>query len=173
MSQKKFRKMDDEEFIVLNISGNRFKIDAKTITLNPCSFFDILLEFRKNPKNSDVELPSGIEFLNDEFFAQRSPQLFHIVLQNCLTGKLHIPPTTCKDLVMNEIHFWHLDLKNLCDCCRSEWDFNDISEEDNVEYKRTIPRTTMEKVKYKLWSVLENEDDSKIAWVSVNLVKIS
>lgn len=156
----------ESDFINFNISGSHFKLAKQTITSNRCSFFDDLFEYTKNP--SSTKLPSGVYYFDGEFFAQRSPHLFHIVLQNCLTGKLHIPPSTCKEVITNEIQFWKLDFKHLCDCCQAEWNVDDENEE--TVKKNVFPKSKYGKFKHKMWGILENEDSSALTTVCFRFI---
>ena len=72
--------------------------------------------------NKVKELSDEIEFVkivNDviEMEVNRTPVLFHYILDLYVKGCMHLPPLFCAKLVHEEMEFWGLSERKLVTCC--------------------------------------------------------
>ena len=98
-----------ENKIVINVGGVRYETYKTTLKNIP----DTRLSWLSNTKanNPDFDAETG------EFFFDRHPGVFNMILNYYRTGKLHAPTDVCGPLFEEELNFWGLDEKQIEPCC--------------------------------------------------------
>ena len=99
----------NEHRIIINVGGVRYETYRSTLKNIP----DTRLAWLTNSKghNPDFDHESG------EYFFDRHPGVFNMVLNYYRTGKLHAPTDVCGPLFEEELTFWGLDEKQIEPCC--------------------------------------------------------
>lgn len=165
---------------VPSFSGTAFQVLKSIATRYPESLLAKLASVDTHP-----ELPEDIVNLfeeldivhllsSKEFFLQRSPLAFEVVLNYCSTGNLHCPPTVSEWMLIDELRFWRLDdlLPPLYDeeepskdpnCDHGQ--ANDHNEENAGPEEPQFPKSGWGDFKRKLWSICEQPTKSKAGWV--------
>uniref|UniRef100_K1R824 Potassium voltage-gated channel subfamily D member 1 n=1 Tax=Magallana gigas TaxID=29159 RepID=K1R824_MAGGI len=54
---------------------------------------------------------------NQEYFFDRDPDLFNVILNLLVTGNLHVPRQVCGALLREELSFWEIGNGNVSKCC--------------------------------------------------------
>ena len=102
-----FQKMESN-LIILNVGGTVFKTLRSTLQKFPDSKLGKLGPNSRNYiKNSN------------EYFFDRSPELFNVILDyyRCQGIQLHIPGYICGSVLIRELEFWEIPIRNISDCC--------------------------------------------------------
>ncbi|XP_052759999.1 potassium voltage-gated channel protein Shaw-like isoform X3 [Mya arenaria] len=102
-----------EHRIVINVGGIRYETYRSTLKNIP----DTRLAWLTNSRghNPDFDPESG------EYFFDRHPGVFNMILNYYRTGKLHAPTDVCGPLFEEELAFWGLDEKQIEPCCWSNY----------------------------------------------------
>ena len=169
--------------IKFNLRGTVIVTDERTIKSVPGSFLSSL----------DTKSPF-YDSENNEFFFDRSPILFHHVLDYCRAQCVHLPANICPRQMKEELDFWGVPETAISKCCWKT--FYQIDEEMKILDKllETFPIFTKdclrtqkntggltdasfpmsnhkyvpiaETKKYKIWVFLNDPGVSKAAVVS-------
>lgn len=162
---------ENAAFMILDISGVSYYLLEDTVFFNPTGLLATLWKAQKNPKKL---LPKNIYRTKqkNKFFVQRSPELFDLILQCYITGKIHIPYWLCRKTIENEMNFWKLEERYRCHCCVYDDDDssgdNNINEETIKELQENAPKKGWRDTKKRLWQFLENPNSSVGALVSIS-----
>ncbi|KAK3585421.1 hypothetical protein CHS0354_020138 [Potamilus streckersoni] len=99
--------------IVINVGGARYETYKTTLKNIP----DTRLSWLTNTSgpNSDYDPVTG------EYFFDRHPGVFNMILNYYRTGKLHSPTDVCGPLFEEELAFWGIDEKQIEPCCWSNY----------------------------------------------------
>lgn len=175
-----------ENRIVINVGGIRYETYKTTLKNIP----DTRLSWLSNTKanNPDFDAETG------EFFFDRHPGVFNMILNYYRTGKLHIPTDVCGPLFEEELNFWGLDEKQIEPCCwptyrahrdaqetLAEMDGDDHNSDDEscrsqelediaekfgiIEEHVTEKRSFWERYQPKIWRLLDEPKSSRAAKV--------
>lgn len=103
----------NEHRIVINVGGVRYETYRSTLKNIP----DTRLAWLTNSRghNPEFDPESG------EYFFDRHPGVFNMILNYYRTGKLHAPTDVCGPLFEEELNFWGLDEKQIEPCCWSNY----------------------------------------------------
>ena len=107
-----------EEYIILDVGGERFKTKKDTFRLYPGTRLGKLVQYEK----VDKILTLCDEFLPGsppEYFFDYNPESFPGILEMYRTGEFHIPDggRQCAFVKRRDFHYWWLDELNLEPCC--------------------------------------------------------
>lgn len=162
--------MLSNEFVVFDVIGTRYRL-KKDVFKNWTS--SLFYELVNGENRTELDLPEGITRTDlDEYYIQRSPDVFKIVLLYCINGKLHVPSCVCSDEIGEEFYFWKIKYEELCSHCAVHHRTSDdcIAPES---VPTSIPKTKKnqkisEKFRTLLWETLEEptEDPPWYALVS-------
>lgn len=157
--------MDENEFVTFNVIGSRFVLKQDLFKSYPTSLFNHLIQ-------SDVDYfcsPKGtVKIKPNEFYVQRSPDLFKIVVQFLINGQLHVPSWSCKDEILDEFSFWNITPSSVCsNCCDCL-----VNNEENKDKKVftviiEVSKKPSSVLKRKLWTFMEYPTSSIPAMVSI------
>ncbi|EJD73993.1 potassium voltage-gated channel subfamily C member 1 [Loa loa] len=98
--------MDSEYRIILNVGGIRHETYKHTLKKIPATRLSRLTQ---NLANYDPVL--------NEYFFDRHPGVFALILNYYRTGKLHYPLDVCGPLFEEELKYWGLDANEVEPCC--------------------------------------------------------
>lgn len=123
----------NENRICINVGGTKFETYKTTLKAIPDTRLSWLSENRS--LNPDFDPSTG------EYFFDRHPGMFQMILNYYRTGKLHVPMDVCGPVFEEELAYWGLDETQIEPCCwnsyRSHRDAQDTlrefsnSEEEN------------------------------------------
>jgi hypothetical protein len=171
--------------VVINVGGIRYETFKTTLKNIPDTRLSWLTETTAH--NPDYDPIAG------DYFFDRHPGVFNMILNYYRTGKLHAPTDVCGPLFEEELAFWGIDEKQIEPCCWMTYrthrdaqetladfdgmDFEIDSEEEEegttakrfgiVEAAGPV-RGTWEVWKQKIWNVLEDSRTSRWAQVIKN-----
>ncbi|CAJ0960172.1 unnamed protein product, partial [Mesorhabditis belari] len=98
--------MDPEQRVILNVGGIRHETYTHVLKKIPATR---LSRLTPNLANYDSVL--------NEYFFDRHPGVFAMILNYYRTGKLHYPTNVCGPLFEEELEFWGLDANQVEPCC--------------------------------------------------------
>ena len=171
--------------VIINVGGVRYETYKSTLRNIPDTRLSWITE--TTAQNSDFDPGTG------EYYFDRHPGVFNMILNYYRTGKLHTPVDVCGPMFEEELAFWGIDEKQIEPCCwmtyRTHRDAqetlaeldggdgdSDSDQEDNVAERfgileENLPRVSWwERWQPRIWTLLENPYSSKAAQVtSTNL----
>lgn len=108
MESKSGSKNDDSSLLRLSIGGKSYLVSKSTAFRNNQSILAALAS--GNPKNLPPSARTSIYILKEtgEYFVERSPLLFDLVLQYARTGRVQCPSNVCEHALKDELAFWRL-----------------------------------------------------------------
>ncbi|MGH0164123.1 UNVERIFIED_CONTAM: hypothetical protein FKN15_071604 [Acipenser sinensis] len=119
-----------------------------------------------------LDLCDDANFVDNEFFFDRNSQTFKYIMNYYKTGRLHVMEELCAISFLQEIEYWGIDELSIDSCCRDKYyRRKEMSETLNVQ-KDSEPvenededfsGVICEKLRQKLWEVMEKPDSSKAA----------
>ncbi|PIC44304.1 hypothetical protein B9Z55_004717 [Caenorhabditis nigoni] len=98
--------MDTEHRVILNVGGIRHETYSHVLKKIPATR---LSRLTPNTANYDPVL--------NEYFFDRHPGVFSMIMNYYRTGKLHYPTNVCGPLFEEELEFWGLDANQVEPCC--------------------------------------------------------
>uniref|UniRef100_A0A1I7TEZ7 BTB domain-containing protein n=1 Tax=Caenorhabditis tropicalis TaxID=1561998 RepID=A0A1I7TEZ7_9PELO len=102
-----------EQFIKLNVGGQRFMLRKETIKKRGVGRLLDLVNKPVIESNADAFFSS-----TSEFYFERPPALFHIVYQFYLNGVIHQPTNLCPVDIIEELEYWRIiPDEYLASCC--------------------------------------------------------
>ncbi|KAL3884605.1 hypothetical protein ACJMK2_024732 [Sinanodonta woodiana] len=97
-----------KETVVLNVGGTRFETYWSTLHAQP------------NSKLADgTFLNSHFRKDQGDYFFDKDPDIFRVVLNYLRTGELHLPSYICGPAITDELEYWGLSYQLIERCC---WD---------------------------------------------------
>jgi len=173
--------------IKLNISGVKYEISRSSILRFPSTRLAKILQGKRGSYYKD---PTGVPLYDDydrdteEFFFERNPSCFPLVISFYIGGVLHIPRNVCVDLFQQEMEYWGVSFTPDA-CCQGyhqqEWECNETVRKTNElfesrchkrvmdngeEMGSTMDLTPISKTvvwKRKMWDLFENSTSSRAA----------
>jgi potassium voltage-gated channel Shal-related subfamily D protein 2 len=105
-----------------------------------------------------------------EYFFDRDPQIFRLILNFYQTGKLHIPKINCLTGFEEELKFFGIPFSSVGDCCLEEYEKYRSGKQEKSHYddfveKPDVGLPASPTKRQRLWRALENPGTSKIASV--------
>lgn len=168
--------------VIINVGGIRYETFRTTLRNVPDTRLSWITE--TNSQSSDYDPVTG------EYFFDRHPGIFLMILNYYRTGKLHAPSELCGPIFEEELEFWGIDEKQIEPCCWMNYishkeaqktlieldgkDHDDQLDEEDVENVARIfgieeaePRNVpfWERFQPKIWSALEDPYSSRVAKV--------
>lgn len=107
-NESSFDQDDSDEKILINISGRSFEVWRTTLEKYP----DTLLG--SNEKEFFYNEETG------QYFFDRDPDVFRVILNYYRTGKLHYPRQECIEAYDDELSFFGIVPDTIGDCCYEE-----------------------------------------------------
>ncbi|XP_061197927.1 potassium voltage-gated channel protein Shaw-like [Saccostrea echinata] len=147
---------DNVQRVKFNIRGRTFETFASTINNISNSK---LAKLTRDHTSYDTE--------KQEYFFDRDPELFNVILNLLVTGNLHVPKHICGALLRDELSFWEIETGNVRECCWRQYFqheddmavLNDLIQHEDLKNSWTECETVKERV----WLILNNPGSSKLA----------
>ncbi|XP_032827916.1 voltage-gated potassium channel KCNC1-like [Petromyzon marinus] len=117
-----------EERVVINVGGTRHETYRGTLRTLPGT---------RLARLADSRAPGGPNYdpLTGEFFFDRHPIVFAIILNYYRTGKLHCPAEVCGPLFEEELAYWGIDETDIEACCWMSYRHHRDAEEALVQFE--------------------------------------
>lgn len=160
----------NKETIILNVGGQIFETYKNTLTrLKSCKLA------------RESELRRYYRESKGDYFFDRDPQLFSVVLNYLRTNELHLPTYLCGPAVQREFDYWGIDEEDIERCCwqpyntwktqnksleKLEYDRKRSMTQQHLEKDRRSPRLWI-RCKAIVWNFLQNPNTSLGAKVRV------
>jgi len=172
--------------ICINVSGHRFELMRKTLRDFPLTRLGKIVTDEIRNANTDPADPKRHNLYDyydthlKEYYFQRNPGCFPLVISYYVDKVLHVPRHMCAELFQKEMEYWCIPF-NLTDCCqgyhRHEWETtegvrltNQLLEKQTkhstaCDYKdlAVVPPSRITKLRAKIWDLFENSESSKAA----------
>lgn len=162
-----FQHDKEQEYLILDLSGIPYWICHDTACLIPNGLLNSLWDCMSDRAK---DLPKGFHRTKqwNRFYSQRCPQMFDTILQCYVTGKLHVPPSTCQNIVADELSYWNIGHEYACMCCSGE-NIDDPFDEyasvaDNDDDYR---KNKWQKIKHSMWIFFSDPNSSFGALVRI------
>lgn len=158
-------------FVTFDVIGTKFRLTRDFFSRYPTSLFQYML---LNVNDRKLDLPPGvIKVSSDEFFVERSPELFQIVIKYCISHKLHLPKCACTQEVRDEFHFWQIKLESNCDNCVDDYVIEEEIVDNDCSSKivhEESTHSTISATRNSMWICLERPHSSLCALVRLSMV---
>lgn len=175
----------------VSISGQRYELMRDTLDKHPSTRLGKIAQGRKHSlcNNAPQKLYDEFDRTTGEFFFERNPSCFPLVISYYKTGTLHIPRHICVELFQEEMEYWGIPF-HPTSCCQGyhqqEWEMIETLRKTNELFENKVniknmgsedgPIINLNQVsktikwKRKIWDLFENSESSKAAYVSKRLI---
>ncbi|KAK6326371.1 hypothetical protein J4Q44_G00020160 [Coregonus suidteri] len=106
------------DFFTINVGGSRYVLSQELLASHPETR---LGKLALSTRDSALELCDDADFLENEFFFDRSSQTFQYVINFYRTGHLHVREELCVLSFLQEIEYWGIDELRINPCCRDRY----------------------------------------------------
>ncbi|XP_007899845.1 potassium voltage-gated channel subfamily V member 1 [Callorhinchus milii] len=157
------------DVFVINVGGSRFVLSQETLSTYPETR---LGKLAVSEQDSMLELCDDANFVDNEYFFDRSSQTFKYIINYYKTGRLHVNEELCAMSFLQEIEYWGIDELSIDACCRDKY-YKRKEMNEALDIKRDTETTEneeedfsgvkYEKLRQKLWDMMEKPDSSMLA----------
>ncbi|KAG9460558.1 hypothetical protein GDO78_020990, partial [Eleutherodactylus coqui] len=171
------------DHFTINVGGSRFILSLQTLSSHPQTR---LGKLAISGGDEVYDLCDDANLMDNEYFFDRSSQMFKYVMNYYKTGRLHVMEQLCAMSFLQEIEYWGIDELSIDHCCRDKYfrkklqtETLDIKkDEEEVEAEEDdFTGVIFEDLRQKLWDVLEKPGSSVAAktfgTVSMTFVVVS
>lgn len=153
----------------INVGGSRFILPHEILLSYPETRLGKLVTCEHD---SVLDLCDDANFADNEYFFDRSSQTFKYIIHYYKTGKLHVNEELCAMSFLQEIEYWGIDELNIDICCRERYyRRKEINETLDIKCDTEVIQNEeedfsgviCEKLRQKLWVIMEKPDSSKLA----------
>lgn len=153
----------------INVGGSRFILPHEILLSYPETRLGKLVTCEHD---SVLDLCDDANFVDNEYFFDRSSQTFKYIIHYYKTGKLHVNEELCAMSFLQEIEYWGIDELNIDICCRERYyRRKEINETLDIKCDTEVIQNEeedfsgviCEKLRQKLWVIMEKPDSSKLA----------
>ncbi|XP_068091027.1 potassium voltage-gated channel subfamily V member 1 [Hyperolius riggenbachi] len=156
------------DHLIINVGGSRFVLSQQTLSCHPETRLGRLAT---SGRDEILDLCDDANLLDNEFFFDRSSQMFEYVMNYYKTGRLHVMDQLCAISFLQEIEYWGIDELSIDHCCRDRYfrkklktESLDIKEEECIETEEDdFTGVVCEELRQKLWDILEKPGSSLAA----------
>ncbi|KAM4616858.1 potassium voltage-gated channel subfamily V member 2-like [Polymixia lowei] len=117
--------------ININVGGKPYQIAYRTAAKYPKTRIGRLATYTDH--NMKLDLCDDYTVINNEYFFDRDPDVFHSIFNFYRTGVLWIKDELCPRNFLEEINYWGVRIKNTHRCCRIS--FEERQDELNEQLK--------------------------------------
>ncbi|XP_069588454.1 potassium voltage-gated channel subfamily V member 1 [Ranitomeya imitator] len=167
----------------INVGGSRFILSQQILSSHPHTR---LGKLATSGGDEVYDLCDDANLMDNEYFFDRSSQLFEYIMNYYKTGHLHVMDQLCAVSFLQEIEYWGIDELSIDHCCRDRYfrkklkiETIDIKkDEEEIEAEEDdFTGVAFEDLRQKLWDVLEKPGSSVAAktfgTVSMTFVVVS
>ncbi|MEE6512420.1 hypothetical protein FKM82_019386, partial [Ascaphus truei] len=157
------------DHLTVNVGGSRFVLSYQTLSSHPQTRLGRLAA---SGGDAVYDLCDDANLLDNEYFFDRSSQMFEYIMNYYKTGRLHLMDQLCAVSFLQEIEYWGIDELSIGLCCRDRYfrkklksETLDIkSDEEGLGAKEEdFSGVLFQTLRQKLWDVLEKPSSSKAA----------
>jgi hypothetical protein len=175
---------EQKQRITLNVGGLKHEILWKTLNRFPNSK---LGKLKKN-LNSDYlnSLCDDYDAEKNEFFFDRDPTLFNLILNYYREGKLHINDNICPNVLQLELDYWEIDQPNMDLYCEEklyhkQQAINEVlenymkiftEEKTKIEAINKIKSGKFSAWKNRIWNLVDNPFENKSSYMAMVFIKL-
>jgi hypothetical protein len=188
------RKCETRDRIIFNIRGVKYDIIYSVFEILPNSRLSTLIKLYINHKNNLnsslnfcesnlLDICDGYNSVKNEFYFNKDPHVFNIILNYLNYKKLHIDENICFGLILDEFKFWNIDIfsLNIDICCqlklKEKMDIEfankmmkDHNTNDEINFSnqlQTISQCIPESLRVKVWNLMNEPRSSFLARVRI------
>lgn len=157
------------ETVIMNVGGVIFE-----------TYNDTLQRLSGTLMTNEQEMASFYRKDKGDYFFDRDPDAFKVVINYLRTGELHVPASVCGPALKKEFQFWGVDELDIARCCWTQYNtWNTQSKSlEKLDKNRKYSMTTSEeelmkiesnyqKFRAKIWNFLYDPGSSRGAKVIV------
>ncbi|KAM6967603.1 potassium voltage-gated channel subfamily V member 1 [Aplochiton taeniatus] len=157
------------DFFIVNVGGSRYVLSQDLLVSYPETR---LGKLASASRDSVLELCDDANFLENEFFFDRSAQTFQYVMNYYRTGHLHLREELCVVSFLQEIEYWGIDEHCINACCRDRyyrqkelkesWELcreAQVGDDEDEDFSGAV----FPALRRCLWDLLEKPDSSRSA----------
>lgn len=172
-----------QDHVTINVGGSRFILSLQTLSSHPQTR---LGKLATSGGDAVYDLCDDANLLDNEYFFDRSSEMFEYIMNYYKTGRLHVMDQLCAVSFLQEIEYWGIDELSIDHCCRDRYfrkklkiESLDIKkDEEEIESEEDdFAGVAFEDLRQKLWDVLEKPASSVAAktfgTVSMTFVVVS
>ena len=141
------------ERVTINVGGQSFVTLQKTLERVPNSR---LAQLNKDDHHYDEK--------RDEYYFDRSPRLFELIMNFYRTGELHLPACICGPSMKTELLYWGIDEASISTCCWRNYKRHDHEQETLKDLKRVLDTVTDDENEEQFVSSQKSEELCKRPW---------
>ncbi|KAM7421627.1 hypothetical protein PAMA_015670 [Pampus argenteus] len=158
---------DPLEFFI-NVGGSRYVLSQELLASYPETRLGKLVCCSRD---SALELCDDADFLENEFFFDRSSQTFQYVMNYYRTGHLHVREELCEISFLQEIEYWGIDEVRISPCCRERY-YRHKEQKETLDVQQEFEAddsdedfvgATCPTFRRHLWDLLEKPESSRAA----------
>ncbi|XP_075241034.1 potassium voltage-gated channel protein Shaw-like isoform X2 [Convolutriloba macropyga] len=161
---------EPRERVIINIGGVKYHSFRSTLLQVPKTRLFYLMQIPVNRLH-----PDEYDHATNQYFFDRSPDLFEHIINYYRTGQLHVPRDVCWPLFDNELQFWGLDHSHLETCCwmiyrqhtDNENTLKTLDAEDESDHRDPRiddpSRSKFQSVMVEIWAAMDDPISSNLA----------
>ncbi|XP_060071336.1 potassium voltage-gated channel protein Shaw-like [Ylistrum balloti] len=160
--------MDVNGIVTVNVSGTRFEISKDTW---------LSIERKLHETHGAEEASKLYTRLHNEYFFERHPVCFSVVLGYFQNRGLHMPGSICPMEFKEELLFWGIDAEKMSNCCYSRFvgffddqkmlTMLDTDQSNRINERIYLDRRRRAKdwgaVQATVWSIMEEPSSGQLA----------
>ena len=194
------RKIETRDRAIFNLRGIKYEVLLNLFEILPHSrlyrikrFYDSninrLIENSNILESNLLDLCDGYNSNQNEFYFNKDPYVFNIILNYISYQKLHIDDNICIYLILDEFKYWNLDISSMKidQCCKVKWtekldsivhanEMLNITSDDASKRElnkiELYDRCITESFRVKLWNLMNEPRSSFLARVNFNVTNI-
>ncbi|KAM4705850.1 potassium voltage-gated channel subfamily V member 1 [Rhinophrynus dorsalis] len=157
------------DHFTINVGGSRFILSQQILSSHPQTRLGRLAT---SGGEEVYDLCDDANLLDNEYFFDRSSQMFEYIMNYYKTGRLHVMEQLCAVSFLQEIEYWGIDELSIDICCRDKYfrkklksetlDIKKDEEEIEAE-EEDFSGVALQNLREKLWDVLEKPGSSMAA----------
>ncbi|KAG8441686.1 hypothetical protein GDO86_010753 [Hymenochirus boettgeri] len=158
-----------QDHLTINVGGSRFVLSQQILSNHPHTRLGRLAS---SGGQEAYDLCDDANLLDNEYFFDRSSQMFEYIINFYKTGHLHVMEELCAVSFLQEIQYWGIDELSIDLCCRDRYfrkklksESLDIrKEEEEVEAEEEdFSGLAFENLRQTLWDIMEKPGSSVMA----------
>jgi hypothetical protein len=166
------------KIILLNLRGSKFEVSLVNFQKLPESRLGRLKIYLDTNKIEYLnEICDCFDLSNMEFYFNKDPSVFHMILEYYSGEKIHLDENICASYFHKQLNYWGLDeLHCFDDCCQYKYleKLDRIRDDlacqkkiiNTYEYREDFSKSLFPLFREKAWAITENPKSSKYAIVS-------
>jgi len=136
----------------VNVGGFRHEVRLETLQKFPQTRLGQLAT-NKEP----LGVHDGYNKKKNEFYFDRNPNIFNIILDFYRTGKLHFNDKICVTSFKEELDFWIISESNMSACCKDNYLTKKLKKEKQMKDDKKVLATDSQSC---MWNILDNPSSS-------------